>query len=292
MATGHATGTQDQRVAAKRGYDIYIVGLGILSYLQVTREVEQALRLCKKVFYLHPEDALVGRYLNTLGPTVVNIYGNYEEAVPRNKAYEGMIETVLEAAKATPPVSLALYGHPLVFVTPTKVICERAPKLGLSVKVLPGISALDCIFVDLGLDPCAGLVMYEANDLLLRRYPLLPDVPCLIWQPGTVESELFTLRQNKPARFLRLKRYLLECYPPDHEVTIITCATNPAVDAKITKVALGDIETQHVRLHQGTTLYIPPSRPREDADLELYDLLTSREHLHTITHDKSPSIEQ
>ena len=36
-----------------RSYDIYIVGLGILGMLQITRETEQALSLCNEIFYLH-----------------------------------------------------------------------------------------------------------------------------------------------------------------------------------------------------------------------------------------------
>jgi uncharacterized protein YabN with tetrapyrrole methylase and pyrophosphatase domain len=126
-------------------HDIYIVGLGIMSSLQVTRETEQTLRLCKKVFYLHTEPKWIHDYLRDLSPEVVDIHRYYNEDTPREEAYIGMVQAVLEAAIQSPPVALALYGHPVVFVTPTQSILEVAPKHGLKVKVLPGISAFDCM---------------------------------------------------------------------------------------------------------------------------------------------------
>ena len=264
---------------SRTGYDIYIVGLGIVSYLQITQEVIDTLKICNKVFFLHQETGLLQQYLESLCPDVINIYSSYEEGACRNEAYSEMIDTVLRAGEDHAPVALALYGHPAVFVTPTEVISEVAPSRGLAVKVRPGISALDCILVDLKIDPSRGLLMFEANEMLLSRRTLLPDVACLIWQPGTVESEIFTFRQNKPERFDRLKNYLLQFYPESHEVFIITCAMNPLVKPKISTVTIGNVEQENLQLHAGATLYIPPSVSRPVADEAFNELLSSKEHL-------------
>ncbi len=267
------------------GYDIYIVGLGILSSLQVTRETEQTLRLCKKVFFLHPEAKWVQKYLESVCPNVVDLDSCYSEDVLRAEAYKKMVETVFDAAREDAPVAFALYGHPMVFVSPSKTILRYAPDAGLTAKMLPAVSSLDCMFVDLGIDPSEGLMMYECNEMLLYRRPLLADMHCIIWQPGSVESEVFTKRINRPERFLRLKAYLLQFYPRDHVVTIITCSLNPIVESKLTQVPLGELETKNIQLHAGATLYIPPRGRKREADDEFRKLLLSEEHVRTITEE-------
>jgi uncharacterized protein YabN with tetrapyrrole methylase and pyrophosphatase domain len=267
------------------GHDIYIVGLGILSSLQITRETEQAIKLCKTVFFLHPEAKQVGKYLESICPKVVDLQPCYADGAQRGGAYLKMVDAVLGEAQSNAPVAFGLYGHPMILVTPSRIILERASALGLSATVLPGISSLDCMFVDLGVDPCEGLVMYEVNEMFLHRRQPITDVHCFIWQPGTVESELFAMRLNLPRRFLRLKNYLLEFYPEDHVVTVVTCAMNPLVKAKITKVPLGRLETESLQLHAGSTLYIPPIATAKPVDEEFKSLLHSEEHLASITED-------
>lgn len=267
------------------GYDIYIVGLGILSSLQVTRETEQTLRLCKTVFFLHPEAKWVQKYLESLCPNVVDLDSCYTEDVLRGEAYKKMVETVFNAAREDAPVALALYGHPMVFVSPSKTILRDAPDAGFKAKMLPAVSSLDCMFVDLEVDPSEGLMMYECNEMLLYRRSLQPDLHCIIWQPGSVESEVFTKRINRPERFLRLKEYLLQFYPGDHVVTIITCSLNPIVESKVTKVPLGELETKNIQLHAGATLYIPRLDHKGDRDEEFRKLLLSEQHVRAITDD-------
>jgi uncharacterized protein YabN with tetrapyrrole methylase and pyrophosphatase domain len=272
---------------SRKDYDVYVLGLGILSSLHVTRETEQTLRLCKKVFFLHPEARWVQKYLESLCSDVVNLDGCYSEGGLRGHAYERMVETVLAAARENPPVGVAFYGHPLIFVSPSRTIIERAPEAGLSAQMLPALSTLDCMFVDLDVDPSDGLILYEVNEMLLRRRPLLPDIHCFLWQPGTVESEVFTRRINRPNRFLRLKSYLLQFYPADHPATIITCAMTPLVGPKLTEVRLDQLETKSLQLHAGATLYIPPVTTKLAQDEQFRRLLHSEEHLATIT-DESP----
>lgn len=264
-------------------HDIYLVGLGIVSTLQITRETEQTLRLCKEVFFLHSEPSIVHKYIRELCPDVTDLHSLYEVNVQREKAYYKMVETVIDAAKKNPPVALALYGNPVVFVTPTQLIMEIADKLGLKVKMLPGISAFDCMLVDLDVDPSQGTLIYEANDMLLHKRELHPDMHCFIWQVGGVESETYSTAINLPSRFLRLKKYLLQYYPQEHEGVIITCATNPAVDAKLTRVKLGELETEPVQMHAGATLYIPPVHEPLELDEEFLELLTSVDHIKDIT---------
>ncbi len=270
-------------------YDIFVVGLGTMSWLQITHEAKQSLELCKKIFFLHTEPHWVQPYLERLCHDVVDLDAFYKEGEDRILAYKGMTKAILAEARVRGPVGVALYGSPMVFVTPTRLLTDLAPRLNLKIKVLPGISAMECMFVDLGVDPSDGFITYEANDLLLRRRPLLSDIHTFIWQVGGVESELFARANSRPERFIRLRDYLLAEYPEDHEILIITCATLPNVKPQITKAKLSQLQYKNQEMHQGATLYLPPVSRTSEIDKAYLRLLTSEDHLRSITevHDTS-----
>jgi len=112
--------------------DIFIVGMGISGYTQVTKETEQALTVAKKIFYVHTEP-YIKEYFLRFCPDVEDLYALYVDHQNRMKTYEGMANRVLEAAETTKPVVFALYGHPYCFVTPSKIVLREAPKRGLRV---------------------------------------------------------------------------------------------------------------------------------------------------------------
>lgn len=265
-------------------YEIYVLGLGIFSYLQVTKETEDALRACHKVYCLHP-DRYVLDYLVTFNLEVVDLSPLYEVRKSRLPVYEAMADRVIEAARERPPVALALYGHPSMLVAPSRMIRNKAPQLGMRVKVLPGISAFDCLMVDLNFDPgVQGLVMYEANYALLYQPTLDSTVPCLLWQAGAVETGLFAPWTSRPERFVRLKNYLLRSYPAAHRVALATSAMNPLVDPEILWVAIQDIPDMHANFTGLTTLFIPPASKPLIRDHALARLLDDPAHLNVITH--------
>lgn len=268
-------------------FDIYICGLGIQSIWHLTRETEAAFRRSKEILYL-PAGYGVDEYLTQLAPRVTNLYPiGYREGVSRLRAYDAMTAAVLAAALDHPPVSFAVYGHPLVYAYPPQQILSVAPFLGLRVKVLPAVSALDTILVDLNLDPAMqGLQMYEATELLVRRRPLQPDVPCLIWQVGAVETSLYTEYESAPGRFTRILGYLLQYYPAEHEVVAVYSSTHPLLESRLDPFPLGEIEQHASGLHQGLTLYLPPVERRPILDEELLAQADSAEHLASIVTSK------
>lgn len=154
---------------------------------------------------------------------------SYKEGEGRLDAYRTMTSLVVDAALDHPPVTFALYGHPLVYALPPFIVIAAAEAPGLRVKVLPGISSLDAMFADLRFDPCTqGVQMYEATDVLLRKRPIQPDVPCFLWQIGTVGSRLYTEASSKPDRFSKIKEYLLNFYPADHRMFAVYSARDAA----------------------------------------------------------------
>jgi hypothetical protein len=263
---------------------LYIAGLGLQTVAQITREVEAAIRLSREVLFLDTGVATKA-FLETLCPRVTPLYEqSYSEGRSRVNAYEHMAARVVDAALDHPPVTFAIHGHPLIAAHPPFLILELAHALELQVTVLPGISAIDTILADLRLDPVVhGVQMYEATDLLLRRRPLQPDVPAIIWQIGPIETCLHSMRVSRPDRFRRFIAHLQQYYPAQHEVVAIYCSPHPILPAAIFRFALEDMGQYAGEIHSGFTLYVPPIASRPIQDYDLLAKLYSVEHLRDIT---------
>jgi Rps23 Pro-64 3,4-dihydroxylase Tpa1-like proline 4-hydroxylase len=265
-------------------YDLYIVGTGIVGVRHITREVDDAFRRCREVLIVDSGFG-VREHIQERCPVVTDLIPvTYREGEPRIEAYDRMSTAVIEAALDHPPVAFALYGHPQVYVYPTMQVTQAAEALGLRVKVLPGVSALDTLIIDIGLDPgYAGLQMYDATDLLLRKRPLQPDVPCILWQIGAVETVLHSTAGSTPARFQRLQDTLSEFYPQDHELRAVLTSTYPLVPSRVDTFQLQELASRGPSIPHGASLYIPPTELRAVVDSELYAATLSPAHLGGIT---------
>src|SRR5205823_3853440 len=97
-----------------------------------------------------------------------SLSGLYAEGKPRIDTYSQMVERILECVRSDMQTCLACYGHPGVFVYPSHEAIRRARSEGYRARMLPGISAEDCLFADLGVDPAiGGCQSYEATDFFV-----------------------------------------------------------------------------------------------------------------------------
>jgi len=263
---------------------LWIAGLGLQTATQVTREVEDAIRASREVLYLDTGVA-TRTFLEERCPRVTSLYEeSYSEDHSRVNAYEHMAARVIDAALDHAPVTFAIHGHPLVAVSAPFLVMKAAQALDLEVRVLPGISAIDTILADLRIDPVVhGIQMYEATDLLLRRRPLTPDVPAILWQVGPLETCLHSMRVSVPARYDRFIAHVRQFYPARHEVAAIYCSPHPLMAPAIFRFAIEDMGQYADQLHAGFTLYVPPAASRPIQDGELLTKLFSVDHLRSIT---------
>lgn len=263
-------------------YDLVIAGLG-LRVGQLTSETIDALRSSRAVFYVGKAPGL-SDVLKQYCSETIDLATAYREDVDRFETYKHMAAIVVDAAIAGPPVVLAMYGHPLILSQPSVLALRTAARLGLRTKVLPAVSALDCLFADLGVDPIeAGLQMHEATELLLRQRPLIPEMAAVIWQVGTLETRLYTgTKRSRPERLLRFRDYLLRYYPADHIVFSVASSTDAVNPPQVHRMRIRDLPANSRLLHMGTTLYIPPASHPPIVDTELMESLTSLSRLHAL----------
>ncbi|MEM9292004.1 MAG: SAM-dependent methyltransferase [Acidobacteriota bacterium] len=234
-----------------------VVGTGICAVSQTTFEARAHMEQCDKLYYLVADD-LTETWIRSLHPTAESLYGLYSEGQLRINTYHAMAQTLVDAALEGKAVCAAFYGHPGVFVHPSHEAIELAREAGLSAKMLPGISAEDCLFADLGIDPGQlGCQSFEATDFLVydRRYD--PRCHLVLWQVGVIGDLTF----EKPEDYRNLGlpilvETLLQEYPADHEVTLYTASQYVVCDPVLERIPLGELAS----LDPTTivTLYVPP----------------------------------
>lgn len=245
--------------AAPGAEDIVVVGTGMVGLNQLTPEADQALRKCSAIYTLH-HDPFVMDLLRSRYGGVVPLDGCYAGGKLRMDTYSEVADTVLDAAAGSAPVAFLTYGHPRTFVTPTQLIIDRAVDRGLRVRVLPGVSALDTLLIDLQLDPGErGLQVYGANDVMVNGKTIAPDVPCLIWQVGAVGTVTFENQQmTSPQKVAMLTGCLRRFYPAGHPVVVARSAYTPLASARLVRTTLQALPDLGDRLQRADTLYLPP----------------------------------
>ena len=234
-----------------------IVGVGLAGPAHVTRETLGAIRAAEKHFVL-VADLLTLEWLLELAPAADNLVSSYSVGKSRDDTYEEIVERVLAPVRRGRRVCAIFYGHPGVFANSPHEAIRRARAEGYAARMLPGVSALDCLFADLGLDPGeVGCQEHEATDFLLRRRLFDPCSGLVLWQIGVVgvadfrEEDLWS-REGLGV----LAERLLETYPADHEVVVYEATTLPVVPPKILHLPLSALAEADVTAI--STLYVPP----------------------------------
>lgn len=233
-----------------------IVGTGIQLATQLTPEARSAIERADAFYYLAAEPASM-LWLSELNPRSRSLHVHYGDGVDRADTYEAMVEELLAEVRRGSDVCAAFYGHPGVFVTPSHEAIRRARDEGFPARMLPAVSALDCLFADLGLDPAGwGLLCYESTDFLLRaRTPDLTAALVLL-QIGAVGTRDAS-RQAQPRALELLVERLERFYPSAHEVVVYEASPYPVAAARIERIPLHDLAA--TRLTPSSTLYVPPA---------------------------------
>lgn len=252
---------------------LYVVGTGVGLAGQMSMEARAAIVGADLVLTL-TGDPLVDAWLRTLNSAQEGLERHYAEAPDRPSAYQRMTDHIVSEVRSGKRVCAAFYGHPGVFVTPSHDAIERARAEGFEATMLPGISAEDCLFADLGVDPGAcGCQSYEARDFFLHARQVDTSAALILWQIAVLGDGVFVETSSRPGALRALSLVLREHYPAHHRVAIYVAATLPTHHPRICWTELELLEFSAV--DQASTLYIPPARKPElsAARLHLLDLL-------------------
>lgn len=232
-----------------------LVGLG-LRLGHVTREAETVLAQCEHVYFLHG-DPDIARFLSERCPSQTDLAECYRVGTSRLETYYGIASRVILHASRSPPIAVALYGHPTVLSTLSTMLIVGGRRFGVDMAIYPGISATDVILSDLGLDPGkVALQIHEATELLVFARRLDPYSGLLIFQVGQLETRLHTTGPSSPERLVQLAERLAITYGRSHE--LIAVEIHASGTKSIWRGALADLASVAPTLGAMTTIYVPP----------------------------------
>ncbi len=227
---------------------LLVVGTGIQLINHATHEAINSIERADKVVY-SVADYPTQRWIEKLNPTAESLQSLYASGKPRIETYGEMAEVIMKYVRDGLRVCAVFYGHPGVFVRPSHEAIRKAKEEGYEARMLPGISAEDCLFADLGLDPGSfGCQSYEATDFLIHTRKFDPSSILILWQIGVIgvldspEADV-----NRPGLRV-LTEVLKKFYGCDHEAIIYSASPfpYPVAGPSIQKVRIGSIPEARV----------------------------------------------
>lgn len=151
---------------------------------------------------------------------------------------------------------MVTYGHPIVFSTPTRLTYKKATDLGHKAKILPGISAEDCLFADLNVDPGPyGCQSFDATDFVLHTKKFDTCSHLILWQISVVGVLNHSSEDCNYLGLTVLADYLLQHYPPNHLVTVYEASQYPHQTPIINTTELSNLS--NYKCSRLSTLFVP-----------------------------------
>jgi len=218
---------------------IHIAGLGPGSAAHVTSETRELLTAGHPVILRTRHHPVVSALAALAGATDCDdlyVRGTNFEAV-----YNAMARRVLDAAHVS-PVVFAVPGHPLIAEESVVRLLALARAEGVPARVYPAVSYADVAAVALERD-LGTIQLCDALDLRIDT-----------WRPALI-SQVYDRD-----RVTSLKLRLLDIYPADHEVTVLSALGTP--EETITAVQLNALD--HRAYGYLDSVFVPAIAPLDD----------------------------
>ena len=164
----------------------------------------------------------------------------YEKAASFEEVYNSVVERVLAAAQQG-DVVYAVPGSPLVAEKTVVLLREAAKKQQIKLVIKPSMSFLDLAYVELGIDPIAGLQIIDAQDF--AEIASAGQHPLMITQ---VYSQMVASD---------LKIALMDALPDEYEIYFLRNLGLP--DEECRPIKLYELDRQP-NIDHLTSAYIPP----------------------------------
>ena len=232
----------DARSGLARRGSLVVVGTGIDVTTQLTPGARAAIENADEVLYL-VADSVAALRIAALSPRARSFDEFYGPGKDRRQTYAEIVDEIVARVLAGAHVCAVLYGHPGVFAYPGHEAVARVRTAGLPARMMPAVSALDCLVADLGLDPGrTGIQSYEATYFFDRRPPVDPDAALVLWQAGMIGEAGGAATPAVKPRFRLLVERLRELYGETREVVLYEASPYPGAEAAVTRLRLGDAD--------------------------------------------------
>ncbi len=213
------------------------------------------------------------RWVEEMHDDVRSLQHFYQEGKNRNITYNEMVEAILIEVRAGKKVVAAFYGHPGVFACVSHRAIKQAKQEELPAHMEAGISAEDCLYADLVIDPGkTGCINFEASQFMFYKRNIDPAAHLILWQVGLAGDKSLEKFSTGKAYRQVLVDLLLETYPSDHQVILYQAKVLPIDTVRAEYIGLIDLINAELFMH--TTLVIPPSETMQPNQAILDKLAT------------------
>lgn len=169
----------------------------------------------------------------------------YEEKDTFDQVYHAITQDLFTRVSQGQDIVYAVPGSPLVAEKTVELIREQAAIQDIAVKILPGMSFLEVLYVRLGIDPINGITVVDAADIYELPQGLMT---------GLVVTQLYNRQVASDA-----KLSLMEYYPDDYEITLVRSLGLPDETVEVMPLYQLDRVRQIDHL---TSLYLPPYKAK------------------------------
>lgn len=220
---------------------IIVLGLGSGTLDQMPIGIYRMIKQAKQLYFrtsCHPAaDELAAEGIQ---------YNSFDEVYEAHQQFAEVYEEICQRLLFMAEKDTVVYGvpgHPLVAEKTVQLLLERGPQRGINIEVIGGQSFLDAIFTVLKIDPVEGFSLLDGSQLEGRA--IQPGIHILICQV----YDSFTASD--------VKLTLMETYPDEYPVTVVTAAGIPG-EEEIETIPLYELDrlTGYSNL---TTVYVPPT---------------------------------
>lgn len=220
---------------------IHIIGLGAGDLNQLPLGVYKKLKAAENL-YVRTADHPVLTELGEEGVTFESFDAVYEKHDSFSPVYEEIAETLIGLSQQA-AVIYAVPGHPLVAEQTVQNLIEAEKQGRCQLAIEGGHSFLDSLFGALRIDPIEGFQLMDGTEMTSDQVNMTQHLLIAQVYDSFSASEV--------------KLTLMEKYPDDYPVTIVTAAGS--ADEVLLTVPLHELD-RSTEVNNLTTVYVPPAK--------------------------------
>lgn len=232
---------------------ITIIGLGAGELDQMPLGIYKLLKKTD-LLYARTIEHPVLKELVAEGLKVESFDAIYESHDQFEAVYEEIADILIRKAM-NEDVIYSVPGHPLIAERTVQILLSEGEKQGIKVHIKGGQSFLDAMFTSIKVDPVEGFQFLDGTDLSLRDVNITQHMIISQVYDAFIASEV--------------KLTLMEKYPDDHEVYIVTGAGMSS--ESVERMPLYELD-RAMQLSNLTSVYVPPIHKSEDQYKEFWKL--------------------
>ncbi|MEM9201732.1 MAG: SAM-dependent methyltransferase [Actinomycetota bacterium] len=241
---------------SSRAGRLTVVGTGIGARRHIIGPAVAAIGDAELVLH-QIDDPVTAAWLAATNATTRAVFEQADASTLSTSVYEAIAQEVADEVVAGADVCFVTYGHPGVYQHAAHRAIELVRAAGLRGEMLPGVSALDCLIADVGVDIATGCTVLDATAIVLQNKQLDPSLDLVVFQIGIFGNPYVGAQQ--PVGIDLLADRLITAWGSDHRAIIYEAPMTNDEPPTIEPITLDELA--HAELTARSMLYVAALEP-------------------------------